>query len=152
MSTMHSTHTVCAIATAEHYCYLEHQDLQVATASKQIKTPQRKAKYSDKERIRLKDAKKWALVATGCFSTVEVKYWLKKLGIKLDLRLTAAWIAVWKELATIIKSISKAHTTSVPPKPIGFAPATIDIYLNKRPNPQLTAPKQERRLFSSFNL
>lgn len=139
--------TVGAIATSKLYCYLEHEDLQVLAASKQLKTPQRKARYNDKERIRLKDAKKWALVATGCFSTVEVKHWLKKLGIKLDLRLTAAWVAVWKELATLIKAISKADTY-VPPKPIGFAPDWKDIYPRQTSNLQPVLSKQEKQLFS----
>lgn len=75
-----------------------------------IRTPQRKAVYHDKHRVKLKDAKKWALVASGCFSTKEVKYWLKKLKVGLNLRMTSAWIAIWKELAPNIKSIKQTET------------------------------------------
>ncbi len=63
-----------------------------------VRTPQRTACYHDKNRIRLKEAKKWGLVASGCFSSKEVKYWLKKLSLRLSLRMTSAWVAIWKEL------------------------------------------------------
>lgn len=122
---MHSTHKSTTIATSLEYCYLEHLDLQVPV-QRTIRTPQRKAKYSDKERIRLKDAKKSALIATGCFSSREVKYWLLLLGIKLDLRLTAAWVAISKELASDIRLIKLGYT-SVPPKANCLAQATYDI-------------------------
>lgn len=69
----------------------------------QIQTPQRKARYSDKQRIRLKDAKSWALSRLGCQNAAEVKKYLKILGIKLDLRLTSAWVAINKQFAFAIK-------------------------------------------------
>lgn len=71
----------------------------------QIQTPQRKARYNDKQRIRLKDAKNWALKRSGCRDTAEVKKYLKILGKKLDLRLTSAWIAINKELADLIADL-----------------------------------------------
>ena len=79
-----------------------------------VRTPQRNAIYHDKHRVKLKDAKKWALVASGCFSTKEVKYWLKKLKVRLSLRMTSAWVAIWKELAPSIKSVKQTETTIVP--------------------------------------
>lgn len=69
----------------------------------QIRTPQRKARYNDKTRIRHKDAKEWALRRSGCSDTAEIKKYLKMLGKKLDLRLTSAWIAVNLEFADAIK-------------------------------------------------
>ena len=78
-----------------------------------VRTPQRNAIYHDKQRVKLKDAKKWALVACGCFSTKEVKYWLKKLKVKLSLRMTSAWVAIWKELAPSIKSAKQTETSVV---------------------------------------
>ena len=47
VSTMHFNHDEQAIATTtELNYYLEHENLQVYPGSKQVKTPQRKAKYS----------------------------------------------------------------------------------------------------------
>jgi hypothetical protein len=79
-----------------------------------VRTPQRKAIYHDKHRVKFKDAKKWALVASGCFSTKEVKYWLKKLKVRLSLRMTSAWVAIWKELAPSIKSAKQTETNLAP--------------------------------------
>lgn len=53
--------------------------------------PQRKANYSDKTRIRYKEAQGWVFRRTGLKSTSEVKKYLKVLKISLDLRLTSAW-------------------------------------------------------------
>lgn len=55
---------------------------------------QRKAKYHDKLRTKRKDVQAWVLRRTGMSSTAEIKAALKKLGKKLDLRLTSAWIEV----------------------------------------------------------
>lgn len=82
-----------------------------------IRTPQRKAKYSDKTRVRLKDLKSFAFTQCGWKSTQNIKKYLKVLGIKLDLRLTAAWRALVFELKLLIntaKSILEAITTPVP--------------------------------------
>lgn len=82
-----------------------------------IRTPQRKAKYSDKTRVRLKDLKSLAFTQCGWKSTQNIKKYLKVLGIKLDLRLTAAWQALVFELRLLIntaKSIEDAITTPVP--------------------------------------
>ena len=80
-----------------------------------IRTPQRTACYHDKNRIRFKEAKKWGLVASGCFSSKEVKYWLKKLSLRLSLRMTSAWVAIWKELGDRIKSAKQTYEISSRP-------------------------------------
>lgn len=82
------------IAQSEVLLYLEQQVNQIALESKYVKTPQRKARYNDKTRIRRKDAKEWALRRSRCADTAEVKKYLKILGKKLDLRLTSAWVAM----------------------------------------------------------
>lgn len=79
----------------------------------QIQTPQRKARYNDKQRIRLKDVKEWALRRSGCSSTVEIKRYVKILSKKLDLRLTSAWVAVNKEFADQIKQLKNVETFKV---------------------------------------
>lgn len=76
-----------AIAQSEVLEYLETQVSSIALELKHFLTPQRKAKLHDKQRIRLKDAKSWALRRSGCNSTAEIKKYLKILGKKLDLRL-----------------------------------------------------------------
>lgn len=53
--------------------------------------PQRKANYSDKTRIRFKDAQARVFRRTGLKTSSEVKKYLKALKISLDLRLTSAW-------------------------------------------------------------
>lgn len=107
-SMMHSTLAAQSDATIE----LVHSTNLIEPC--RVRTPQRNALYHDKHRVKLKDAKKWALVASGCFSTKEVKYWLKKLKVGLNLRMTSAWVAIWKELAPSIKSAKQIETTVVP--------------------------------------
>lgn len=102
-----------AIAQTEFVTYLEQKVSQIAPAPRQIQTPQRKARYNDKQRIRFKDAKSWALRLSGCNSTAEIKKYLKILGHKLDLRLTSAWVAVNKEFADSIKQLKLAETFSI---------------------------------------
>lgn len=115
---MHSTVNVQAIATSELYCYLEAQADAIAPEPKLcFKTAQRKARYHDNQRTKKSYAKRQAMLATQCFSTEEVKYWLKKMGIKLDLRLTSAWVAVWKELSVHIKLLRVSHTDQEPSPP-----------------------------------
>ena len=72
--------------------------------TKAIATPQRKARYNDKTRVRLKDVKAIALHKCHASSTHDVKQRLEGLGIKLDLRLTAAWIAIANELSSCLLS------------------------------------------------
>lgn len=81
-----------------------------ALESPLLKTPQRRARYSDKQRIRLKDAKRWAFQHTGCSNTSEIKKYLKILVKKLDLRLTSAWLAIVRELAIAIKNLRVQQT------------------------------------------
>ncbi len=70
-----------------------------------VKVTQRKARYSDKNRVRRKDAKREALLVTGCSSTAEVGFYLKKLGYKIDLRMTAGWLAVKLQYRVDIKRL-----------------------------------------------
>lgn len=100
-----SVKCVQAIAPNQVYGDLESQVYLFAFDKKQVSTPQRKARYSDKHRIRLKDAKSWALRRSGCSNTAEIKKYLNILGKKLDLRLTSAWVAIYKELAGAIKTL-----------------------------------------------
>jgi hypothetical protein len=68
---------------------LQYEDAQVNTfvhslsPSWSIKTPQRKARLHDKQRIRLKDVKSWALKRSDCKDTAEIKKYLKILNISL---------------------------------------------------------------------
>lgn len=68
------------------------------------KLQERKANYKDRNRPRRKDLKKEAFLKYSCTSTSEIKKYLKVLGIKLDLRLTAAWKAIVRELESQIKA------------------------------------------------
>lgn len=78
------------------------------TSSKtEVHTPQRKARYNDPSRIRLKDIKRAALRDIGCSSSAEMKKYLQASGIKLDLRLTAAWVAIVFELRDRIKAVKE---------------------------------------------
>jgi hypothetical protein len=71
-----------------------------------VTTIQRKANYGDKTRIRLCQKKKSALQKCRCADTAEIKRKLKLLGVKLDLRLTTAWIAIEKELSEEIAALA----------------------------------------------
>ena len=99
---------------------LQYEDAQVNTfvhspsSSRSIKTPQRKARLHDKQRIRLKDVKSWALKRSDCKDTAEIKKYLKILNISLDLRYTSAWIAINKELAEKIKQIKPTGCFETP--------------------------------------
>lgn len=74
------------------------------TERRYVSTPQRKARYNDKDRVRLKDIKAIALKKCCASSTYEIKQRLISLGIKLDLRLTAAWVAIASELSDSLLS------------------------------------------------
>ena len=97
---MHSTAAFRPVATTSTTC------VSVAELSYRliIQTPQRKANYKDTNRPRRKDLKAKAFLKYGCSSTQEIKKYLKVLGIKLDLRLTAAWKAIVRELESQIKA------------------------------------------------
>jgi hypothetical protein len=79
---------------------------QKSVKSRTVSTIQRKANYNDKTRIRLCQKKKSALQKCRCVDTAEVKRKLKLLGVKLDLRLTTAWIAIEKELSEEIAALA----------------------------------------------
>lgn len=83
---MHCTIAFDAIATTTTCCNYK------------VKTPQRKANYKNKERLRLKDLKRIAFKQYSCSSTNQIKQLLQQLGVKLDLRLTSAWDALVFEL------------------------------------------------------
>lgn len=103
---MHSTQDITAIATAELYSHLEQQVQEIAPEPIRVNTPQRKAKYHDKARIRFARIKEIALRDCKCPDTAEMKRRLKLLGINLDLRLTSAWIAIAWELQERINAIA----------------------------------------------
>ncbi|HEY9780739.1 MAG TPA: hypothetical protein V6D09_11440 [Leptolyngbyaceae cyanobacterium] len=70
----------------------------------EITVPQRKARSHDKNRIKWIDAKRLALIASGCADTAEVRKWLKHLNVRtLRLTMTSAWVAICHDLATKIK-------------------------------------------------
>lgn len=73
-----------------------------STERKYVRTPQRKAKYADKTRLRLKDLKEIAFHYYKVKTASQIKAYLKRLRVKLDLRLTAAWDAVVFELRALI--------------------------------------------------
>lgn len=106
---------------------LQYEDAQVNTfghspsPSRPIKTPQRKARLHDKQRIRLKDVKSWALKRSDCKDTAEIKKYLKILNISLDLRYTSAWIAINKEIAEKIKQIKLTGCFETPDKECTFS-------------------------------
>lgn len=88
-----------------------------------VHIPQRKADYRDKARVRFKDIKRAALESCNCRDAKEMKQHLKQLGIKLDLRLTAAWCAIARELQPVIKKLGAAVVSNVvvieqPPQPV----------------------------------
>lgn len=68
------------------------------TTPRRIYTPQRRANYNDKGRFRRADLKQIAFRKYKCNSSSQIKSYLKVLKIKLDLRLTAAWVAIVYEL------------------------------------------------------
>lgn len=68
------------------------------SAPRRIYTPQRRANYNDKGRFRRADLKQIALRKYNCNSSSQIKSYLKVIKIKLDLRLTAAWVAIVYEL------------------------------------------------------
>lgn len=67
--------------------------------------PQRKARYSDKDRVRLREIKAAALYNLGLSSSREVRALLKEIGVSLDLRLTAAWCAINWELMPYLLAV-----------------------------------------------
>jgi len=102
---MHSTVAPATIATTQSNC-----DRPI------VKTPQRKANYNDKNRPRRKDLKAEAFQKYGCSCTKDIKQYLKVLGVKLDLRLTSAWLAVVYELHNEIVA-AKAIVDALQPVP-----------------------------------
>jgi hypothetical protein len=76
------------------------------SSQRKISTIQRKANYSDRTRIRFAEIKKIALREGKCADSAQMKKRLKLLGVKLDLRLTSAWIAIVKELVSEIAALA----------------------------------------------
>lgn len=109
-----------AIAQDQFNQHIEAQSALIAPEPKRQIT-QRKARYHDRNRIRLRDAKAWVYRRTGLSTTPEVKYYLSKLGIHRDFRLVAAWVDTninWcEEIAALVKteltSRIAAITTSI---------------------------------------
>ena len=61
-------------------------------------------------------------------------------------RLTAAWVAIWKELATQIKAISSLGTF-VPQKANCYAQVTDDIYPSQTSSSLKNTPKTKKSTF-----
>jgi len=102
---MHSTVAPATIATTQSNC-----DRPI------VKTPQRKANYNEKDRPRRKDLKAEAFRKYGCSCTPQIKKYLKVVGIKLDLRLTAAWKAIVRELENEIVAAKAIVDALEPPQ------------------------------------
>jgi len=115
---MHFTVAPNLIATALPNCVARGEGL--VPHRRQIKTPQRKANYSDKDRPRRKDLKAEAFRKYGCSCTPQIKKYLQVLKIKLDLRLTAAWKAIVQELESEIVA-AKAIVDALEPPAIQVA-------------------------------
>lgn len=98
------TQDIAAIATIKLNSYLERQVQAIAPEQIRVYTPQRRANYSDKARIRRDRLKDIALKQQGWGSTTNVKKYLALLGVKLDLRLTSAWVALVHELKPYIEA------------------------------------------------
>ncbi len=97
-----------SIATAELYCYLEHEVQEVAPEPITVNMVKRKARYHDKLRIRLKDIKAEALRKCGCNSSAEIKQCLKALKVKFDLRYTCSWVSIARQLCDAIASVRRS--------------------------------------------
>lgn len=113
---MHSILDTAAIATAEMYSHQEYHVKAIATERKTVRTPQRRANYNDKTRFRRVDLKQIAFKKYSCSSNAQIKNYLKVLGFKLDLRLTAAWVAIVYELGQEIFA-AKAILEAISPQP-----------------------------------
>lgn len=145
---MHSTVTDDSVATTTPLC-----DRPV------ICTPQRKANYNDKARLRRKDLKEIAFNQCGWKSTANVKKYLKVLGLKLDLRLTSAWVALLYELKhqvdaakAIVDALEKPQVTTKmqePPLVFSTEEEAMNYYLNKYSPVQYVAT-QERGITYNF--
>lgn len=70
-----------------------------------IRTPQRKARYHDPNRWRLKTLKAAVLLNAKCSNTGQIRALLKVLGVSLDLRYTSSWLAINLELMPLIERI-----------------------------------------------
>lgn len=82
-----------------------------------VQTPQRKARYSDPSRVRLKDIKAEVFKKISCSSSAEIKKYLGMIGVSLDLRLTAAWKAIKNELEPMILAAKAIASALNPIKP-----------------------------------
>lgn len=124
---MNSTQYLTTIATSTSNCqpetaqaelnaYLESQTQVIAPEPPRIRTPIRRAKYHDKTRIRLKQAKEVALVKCGWGTTANVKKYLAFLGLNLDLRYTCSWVALYNEIKPQIDAAKAIVDALEPPQ------------------------------------
>lgn len=111
---MYNIESPQAIATKEFNYQLEQQIKKKADDPIRVCTPQRRADYRNKTRLRRKDLKEVAFKSCGWGSTANIKKYLSLLGIRLDLRLTSAWDALIYELkhyidaaASVVNALSK---------------------------------------------
>lgn len=97
-----------AIAQKEFEQHIEVQAQKIAS----LKIPQHRAKYHDKNRVKLADVKGWVFARTGLKCSKQVRSALKKLGIKIDLRLTVSWIYINLRLVYDIAVFQKSAVTT----------------------------------------
>lgn len=102
------------------HSYFTAKNLSIATTSPScdrivIRTPQRKANKNDKTRVRLKVIKAIALRDCKCSNSAQMKRRLRKLGISLDLRLSAAWLAI-VELQWLLRGEDRPLAASIKPQ------------------------------------
>lgn len=109
---MHSTSKNPSIATTSPSCVSEAERSYRIT----IRTPQRKIDKNDKTRVRLKVIKAIALRDCKCRDSAEMKRRLRKIGVLLDLRLTAAWVAIVEELQWLLRGEDYPLAASIKPQ------------------------------------
>ncbi len=93
--------------------------------------------------------KNMALRSCSCTSSKEVKKYLQRLGYNLDLPLTAAWMAIFRQLTPQVQPLKIADTKHEPPKSIDFARRTQEIYRERKLS-ALQAPRYNRPLEQIF--
>lgn len=101
------------IAQSQLNQYIQEQADSIAPEPKPVHVPQRKARYSDRTRVRRRDVQGWVFHRTGAKDTAQIKAALKKLGKKLDLRLSAAWLEINFNLVETIAHLIKCDRISI---------------------------------------
>lgn len=128
---MYSTSDLKAIATTSSNC--KRQPLRI---------PAKKAKYSDKARVKLADIKRIALRECECKDTSEMKRRLRVLNIKADLRYTATWIAIAWELQPLIASLSEQDPADRSCHELPALPTKKSLHNSSKQPPQFSCDEE----------